>query len=88
MQQAYKEHIKQAGYNYPVPCSPSVKSSSQPALPALPQETSPQQNTSPHLETTGLCSPGLESIPEEEEAMPPGRHHQLPTMLGGIHEDP
>ena len=87
MQQAYKEHIKQAGYNYPVPCLPSVKSGSQPASPASPQETSPQQSTSPHSETTGLCSPDLESIPEEEEAAPLGGHHQLPTMPGGIHQD-
>ena len=90
MQQAYKEHIEQAGYNYPVPCSPSVKSGSQPALLALPQEASPQQSTSPCLETTSLRSPGLESIPEEEEAeaAPPGGHHQPPTMPGEIHQDP
>ena len=88
MQQAYKEHIEQAEYDYPVPRSPSVKSGSQPASPASPQEASPQQSTSPHSETTDLHSPGLESIPEEEEAAPPGGHHQLPTMLGGIHQDP
>ena len=90
MQQAYKEHIEQARYNYLVPRSPSVKSGSQPASPALPQQTSPRQSTSPCSETTGLRSPGLESIPEEdiEEAAPPGGHHQLPTMLGGIHQDP
>ena len=90
MQQAYKEHIEQARYDYPVPHSPSVKLGSQPAMPVSPQETSPQQSTSPHSETTGLRSPGLESIPEEntEEAVPPGGHHQLPTMLGGIHQDP
>ena len=67
MQQAYKEHIEQAGYNYPVPCSPSVKSGSEPALPASPQETSPQHSTSSRSETTGLCLPGLESIPEEKD---------------------
>ena len=90
MQQAYKEHIKQAGYNYPVPCLPSVKSGSQPALPALPQETSPQQSASPCSETTSLHSPSLKSIPEEEEAeaTPLGGHHQPPTMLRGIHQDP
>ena len=89
MQQAYKEHIEQAGYDYPVPRLPSVKSGSQPAMPVLPQEASPQQSTRPCSETTGLCSPGLESIPEEEEAeaMPPGGHHWLPTMPGGIHQD-
>ena len=58
-------------------------------MPALPQEASPQQSANPHLETTGLCSPGLESIPEEEtEAAPLGGHHQPPTMPGGIHQDP
>ena len=88
MQQAYKKHIEQVGYDYPVSRLPSVKSGSQPALLASPQETSPQQSTSPHLETTGLHSPGLESIPEEEEAAPLGGHHQLPTMPGGIHQDP
>ena len=90
MQHAYKEHIEQAGYDYPVPCSPSVKSGSQPALPVLPQETSPHQSTSPYSETTGLRSSGLESIPEEdiEEAAPLGGHHQPPTMPGGIHQDP
>ena len=90
MQQAYKEHIKQAGYDYPVSCSPSVKSGSQLASPASPQQTSPHQSTSPRLETTGLRLPGLESIPEEkiEEAMPLGGHHQLPAMPGGIHQDP
>ena len=90
MQQAYKEHIKQAGYDYPVPRLPSVKSGSQLVSPALPQETSPQQGTSPHLETTSLRSPGLESIPEEdiEEAAPPDGHHQPPTMLGKIYQDP
>ena len=88
MQQAYKEHIEQAEYDYLVPCSPSVKSGSQPTSPALPQEASPQQSTSPHLETAGLHLPGLESIPKEEETMPPGGHHQPCTMLGGIHQDP
>ena len=90
MQQAYKEHIKQAGYNYLVPRLPSVRSGSQPASPASPQQTSPHQNTSPRLETTGLRSPGLESIPEEdiEEAMPLGGHHQPPTMPGEIYQDP
>ena len=88
MQQAYKKHIEQAGYDYPVPHSPSVRSGSQPASPASPQQTSPHQSTSPRLETTGLRSPGLESIPEEEEAAPPGGHHQPPTMPGGIHQDP
>ena len=90
MQQAYKEHIEQTRYNYPVPRSPSVKSGSQLGSPASPQETSPQQSASPCLGTTSLCSPGLESIPEEEdtEAAPPGGHHQPLTMLGGIHQDP
>ena len=88
MQQAYKKHIKQARYDYPVPRSPSVKSGSQPASPASPQQTSPHQSTSPRSETTGLRSPGLESIPEEDEAVPPGGHHQPPTMPGGIHQDP
>ena len=84
IQQAYKKHIEQAGYNYPVPHSPSVKSGS----PALPQETSPQQSTSPCLETTSLRSPGLESISKEKDkAAPLGGHHQPPTMLGGIHQD-
>ena len=89
MQQAYKEHIKRAGYNYLVPHSPSVKLGSQPASPTSPQQASPQQSTSPRLKTTGLQSPGLESIPEEdiEEATPPGGHHQLPTMPEGIHQD-
>ena len=41
MQQAYIEHIKQTEYDYPVSHSPSVKSGSQRASPALPQETSP-----------------------------------------------
>ena len=54
MQQAYKEHIEQAGYNYPVPHLPSVRTGSQPASPALPQQASPHQGTSPHSETTGL----------------------------------
>ena len=87
MQQAYKKHIEQARYDYPVPCLPSVKLSSQPASPASPQQASPHQSTSPCLETTSLCLPGLESIPEEdiEEAAPLGGHHQLPTMPGGIH---
>ena len=53
MQQAYKEHIEQAGYDYLVPRSPSVKSGSQPASPASPQQTLPQQ-TSPRSETTGV----------------------------------
>ena len=89
MQQAYQEHIEQAGYDYPVPHLPSVKSGSQLTLPASPQQASPQQSTSPCLESTGLHSPGLESIPEEEaKAAPPGGHHQLPTMPGGIHQDP
>ena len=90
MQQAYKEHIEQARYDYPVPCLPSVKSGSQPASPTSPQQTLPRQNTSPCSETTGLRSPGLESIPEEdiEEAAPLGGHHQLPTMQGGIYQDP
>ena len=87
MQQAYKEHIKQAGYNYPVLRLPSVKLGSQPASPASPQETSPQQSTSPCSETTGLHSPDLESIPKEEEAVPPDGHHQLPTMPGEIYQD-
>ena len=90
MQQAYKEHIEQAGYNYPVPHSPLVRSGSQPASPTSPQQTSPHQSTSPHSETTNPHSPGLESIPEEdiEEAAPPGGHHQPPTMTGGIHQEP
>ena len=36
MQQAYKKHIKQAGYNYLELCLPSIKSGSQLALPASP----------------------------------------------------
>ena len=36
MQQAFKEHIKRAGYDYPVPRSPSVKLGSQPASPVSP----------------------------------------------------
>ena len=90
IQQAYKEYIKQAGYDYPVSHLPSVKSGSQPASPASPQQASPQQSMSPCSETTGLRSPGLESIPEEDidEAAPPGGHHQPPTRLGGIHQDP
>ena len=92
MQQAYKQHIEEAGYDYPVPCSPSAKSGSQPALPVSPQQTSSQQTTSPLSDSTRFHSPGLESIPEEEEteaeAAPPGGHHQLPNMPGGIHEDP
>ena len=83
MQQAYKQHIEEAGYDYPVPRSPSAKSDSQ---------TSPQQTTSPLSDSTGFHSPGLESIPEEEEteaeAAPPGGHHQPPNMPGGIHKDP
>ena len=76
MQQAYKEHIKQVGYDYPVSCSPSVKSGSQLALPASPQQASPQQSTSPCLKDTGLHSPSLESISKEEaEATPLGGHH-------------
>ena len=41
----------------------------------------------PSLRDNRWCSPGLESIPEEdtEEAAPPGGHHQPPTMPGGIH---
>ena len=90
MQQAYKEHIEQARYDYPVPRLPSVKLGSQLASPVSPQQISPHQGTSPRSETTGLRSPGLESIPEEdiEEATPPGGHHQPPTMPGGIHQDP
>ena len=90
MQQAYKEHIEQARYNYPVPCLPSDKSGLQLASPTSPQQASPHQSTSPRSETTGLRSPGLESIPEEdtEEAAPLGGHHQPPTMPGGIHQDP
>ena len=91
MQQAYKQHIKEAGYDCPVPCSPSAKSGSQLPSPVSPQQTSPQQTTSPLSDSTGFPSPGLESIPKEEteaEAAPPGGHHQPPNMLGGIHEDP
>ena len=83
MQQAYKQHIEEAGYDYPVPCSPSAKSGSQPA--------SPQQTTSPLSDSTRFYSPGLESIPEEEEtdleATPPGGHHQPPTMPGGVYQE-
>ena len=91
MQQAYKQHIKEAGYDYPVPCSPSAKLGSQPPSPVSPQQTSPQQTTSPLSDSTTFHLPGLESIPKEEteaEAAPPGGHHQLPNMPGGIHEDP
>ena len=83
MQWAYKKHIEQAGYDYPIPCLPSVKLGSQPSLP---QQASPQQSTSSRSENTNLCSPSLESIPEEE-AVPPDGHHLLSTMLGGIHQD-
>ena len=92
MQQAYKQHIEEAGYNYPVPHSPSAKLGSQPPSPVSPWQTSPQQTTSPLLGSTGFHLPGLESIPEEEEteaeAALPGGHHQLPNIPGGIHEDP
>ena len=101
MQQAYKQHIEEAGYDYPVPRSPAAKSGSQPASPVSPQQTSPQQTspqqtspqqtTSPLSDSTGFHSPGLESIPEEEEtdleAAPPGGHHQPPTIPGGIHQE-
>ena len=91
MQQAYKQHIKEVGYNYSVPCSPSAKSGSQLALPVSPQQTSPQQTTSPLSDSTGFHSPGLESIPEEEEtdpeAAPLGGHHQPPTIPGGVHQE-
>ena len=91
MQQAYKQHIEEAGYDYPVPRSPSVKSGSQPASPVSPQQTSPQQTTSPLSDSTRFHSPGLESIPEEEEtdleAAPPGGHHQPPTIPGGVHQE-
>ena len=91
MQQAYKQHIEEAGYDYPVPRSPAAKSGSQSASPVSPQQTSPQQTTSPLLDSTGFHSPGLESIPEEEktdlEAAPPGGHHQPPTIPGGIHQE-
>ena len=36
MQQAYKQHIEEAGYDYPVSCSPSAKSGLQPASPVSP----------------------------------------------------
>jgi hypothetical protein len=84
-QQAYKEHIKRQGYDYPVPRSP-VKTPSQP--------TSPQQSSSPRMANSSPRSPGLESISEEDpissasEAAPPGGHHQPPTMPGEIHQDP
>ena len=91
MQQAYKQHIEEAGYNYPVPHLPSAKSGLQPALPVSPQQTSPQQTTSPLSDSTRFHSPGLESIPKEEEtdpeAAPPGGHHQLPTIPGDIHQE-
>ena len=83
MQQAYKQHIEEAGYNYPIPRLPSAKSGSQPASPVSSQQTSPQQTTSPLSDSTGFHLPGLESIPKEEEteveAAPPGGHHQLPN---------
>ena len=67
IQQAYKQHIEEAGYDYPVPRSPSVKLGSQPASPVSPQQTSPQQTTSPLSDSAGFHSPGLESIPKDEE---------------------
>ena len=36
MQQAYKQHIEEVEYDYPVPCLPLAKSGSQPALPVSP----------------------------------------------------
>ena len=91
MQQAYKQHIEEAGYDYPVPRLPAAKSGLQPASPVSPQQTSPQQTTSPLSDSTGFHSPGLESIPEEEEedleAAPPGGHHQPPTIPGGVHQE-
>ena len=84
-QQAYKEHIERQGYNYPVPRSP-IKTPSQLTL--------PQQSPSPRTTNSSPCLPGLESISEEDpisltsEAALPGGHHQPPTMLGGIHQDP
>ena len=91
MQQAYKQHIEEAGYDYPVPRSPAAKSGSQPASPVSPQQTSPQQTTSPLSGSTGPLSPGLESIPKEEEedleAAPPGGHHQPPTIPGGVYQE-
>ena len=83
-QQAYKEHIKRQGYDYPVPRSP-IRMPSQPTL--------PQQSTSPCTANSSPRLPGLESIPKEEpisstsEAAPPGGHHWPPTMPGGIHQD-
>ena len=92
IQQAYKQHIEEAAYDYPVPHLPSAKSGLQPPLLVSPQQTSPRQITSPLSDSTGCHSPGLESIPEEEEteaeAVLPGGHHQLPNMPGGIHKDP
>ena len=92
MQQAYKQHIEEAGYDYPVPRSPSAKSGLQPPSPVSPQQTSPQQTISPLSDSTRLYSPELESIPKEKEteaeAAPPGGHHQPPNMPEGIHVDP
>ena len=91
MQQAYKQHIEEAGYDYPVSCSPAAKLGLQPASPVSPQQTSPQQTTSLFSDSTGFHSPGLESTPEEEEtdpeAAPPGGHHQPPTIPGGVHQE-